>query len=150
MLYFADDAEYNGTISSYYSADVQDVKPSCILKPRSSKDVAKALDKLNSREGRRFPVAVRSGGHAPYPSSNVQDGVVIDLGNLNSIEYFPSQFGPGTVSIGSGSRWGEVYAALEPKGVMVAGGREGHVGVGGFLLGGGTSCPLTLCTFSCS
>jgi FAD/FMN-containing dehydrogenase len=35
--------------------------------------------------------------------------------------------------------WDEVYAALEPHGVNVVGGRVSGVGVGGFVLGGGES-----------
>jgi hypothetical protein len=35
--------------------------------------------------------------------------------------------------------WDDVYAALEPHGVIVVGGRVTGVGVGGFTLGGGYS-----------
>lgn len=42
----------------------------------------------------------------------------------------------GTATIGPGSRWSEVAKDLEPFGVAVAGGRIGHVGVGGYLTGG--------------
>lgn len=41
-----------------------------------------------------------------------------------------------TVHVGPGNRWLAVYAALEPLGVTVVGGRDANVGVGGFLLGG--------------
>ncbi|RXW13917.1 hypothetical protein EST38_g11935 [Candolleomyces aberdarensis] len=44
-----------------------------------------------------------------------------------------------TVEIGTGLKWDDVYAALEPHGVSVAGGRVTDVGVGGFTLGGGYS-----------
>jgi FAD/FMN-containing dehydrogenase len=43
------------------------------------------------------------------------------------------------VTLGSGNRWGHVYEVLEQYGMAVAGAREAHVGVGGFLLGGGMS-----------
>ncbi|KAK3393905.1 FAD binding domain-containing protein [Podospora didyma] len=141
LLYYAGEDEYSGTILSYYSKDVQDVKPSCILKPKTAQDVAKAIKVLNTKEGRNWPVAIRSGGHAPYPSNNAKDGVTIDLARLDSVKYKSCKGGTadGRVSIGSGARWGNVYSTLEPLGVMVGGGREGHVGVGGFLLGGGFS-----------
>jgi FAD/FMN-containing dehydrogenase len=41
------------------------------------------------------------------------------------------------VDIGPGARWKEVYVELEKHGRLVAGGRNGKVGVGGLLLGGG-------------
>ena len=43
------------------------------------------------------------------------------------------------VSVGSGASWVEVYRALEPLGRATLGGRNGLVGVGGLLLGGGIS-----------
>jgi len=45
----------------------------------------------------------------------------------------------GTVEVGAGLTWGQVYAALEPTGVNVVGGRVPGIGVGGFSLGGGES-----------
>ena len=42
-----------------------------------------------------------------------------------------------TVDVGSGLLWDDVYAALEPLGVNVVGGRVSGVGVAGFTLGGG-------------
>ena len=42
-----------------------------------------------------------------------------------------------TVDVGSGLIWDDVYAALEPLGVNVVGGRVTGVGVAGFTLGGG-------------
>lgn len=44
-----------------------------------------------------------------------------------------------TVSVGAGTIWNDVYAALEPHGVTVVGGRVSGVGVAGFTLGGGYS-----------
>lgn len=41
--------------------------------------------------------------------------------------------------VGAGSRWREVYGALEPYGVTVTGGRTSTVGVAGFLTGGGNN-----------
>ena len=46
----------------------------------------------------------------------------------------------GTVEVGAGLTWDQVYAALEPTGVNVVGGRIPGVGVGGLTLGGG-ECP---------
>ena len=43
----------------------------------------------------------------------------------------------GTVEVGPGLTWDQVYATLEPTGVNVVGGRMPGVGVGGLTLGGG-------------
>jgi len=45
----------------------------------------------------------------------------------------------GTVEVGAGLTWDQVYAALEPTGVNVVGGRVPGVGVAGLILGGGIS-----------
>lgn len=45
--------------------------------------------------------------------------------------------GSQTAVIGAGLIWDNVYAALEPYGVSVVGGRVNGVGVAGFILGGG-------------
>jgi FAD/FMN-containing dehydrogenase len=49
----------------------------------------------------------------------------------------------GTVEVGAGLTWDQVYAALEPTGVNVVGGRIPGVGVAGLTLGGGESLSLT-------
>ncbi len=50
-------------------------------------------------------------------------------------------FKSGTVEIGAGLTWGQVYAALEPTGVNVVGARSPNVGVAGLTLGGGERLP---------
>lgn len=44
-----------------------------------------------------------------------------------------------SVEAGSGLNWYELYAAIEPHGIMVVGGRLKTIGVGGLTLGGGIS-----------
>ncbi|KAK1757188.1 FAD binding domain-containing protein, partial [Echria macrotheca] len=157
ILHFPNTTSYTETITSYYAANVQDIKPACILKPLTTQHVSLAIRTLNRRGARDMSIAIRSGGHAPsLASNNVADGVVIDLGGLDSVTFNlgnnnnkpgppppppppGSISGGGVVSIGAGARWGHVYSVLEAQGVMVPGAREGHVGVGGLLLGGGFS-----------
>jgi len=47
----------------------------------------------------------------------------------------------GTVEIGAGLTWTDVYSYLVPKGLSVAGGRIDGVGVSGLTLGGGRHFP---------
>jgi FAD/FMN-containing dehydrogenase len=53
---------------------------------------------------------------------------------FNRVTYHPESK---TADIGTGLIWDEVYGALEPYGVSVAGGRVTGVGAAGFTLGGG-------------
>lgn len=77
---------------------------------------------------------MRSGGHSPNPGfSSIQDGILIDLSQLNKITVSDDR---ATVSVGPGQRWGDVYSTLDAYGVSVIGGRIPNVGVGGLMLGG--------------
>jgi len=79
--------------------------------------------------------AVRSGGHNPNVGFASIDGsgVLINLGNLKNLNIAADLK---SVSVGSGARWGDVYAYLDPYGISAAGGHNPPVGVGGLLLGG--------------
>ena len=48
----------------------------------------------------------------------------------------------GTVEIGAGLTWKDVYSYLVPRGLNVVGGRIDGVGVGGFTLGGGKQSSI--------
>lgn len=82
-------------------------------------------------------IAVRSGGHSYLGFNNIANGVTIDLGLMNRSSYDPVQ---DLASVEPGAAWKDVYYNLLQNGnVTVTGGRDGGVGVGGFLLGGGNS-----------
>ena len=49
----------------------------------------------------------------------------------------------GTVDVGAGLTWDQVYVVLEPTGVNVVGGRVPGIGVAGLTLGGGESLSLS-------
>ncbi|RYP40849.1 hypothetical protein DL768_010570 [Monosporascus sp. mg162] len=78
-----------------------------------------------------------AGGHASHKGSNsVDDGITIDFGYMNATTYDAETK---IASIQPGSNWGDAYAALDPYGVTVLGGRVSALGVGGFITGGGYS-----------
>ncbi|KAL4905792.1 hypothetical protein BDW74DRAFT_167490 [Aspergillus multicolor] len=81
--------------------------------------------------------AIRSRGHMPHAgAANIQGGVTVDLRALPEVQVSDDR---GTVVIGTGASWGEVYKVLSPLNVTVPGGRASSIGVGGFLTGGGLS-----------
>ncbi|TVY33168.1 Bifunctional solanapyrone synthase [Lachnellula subtilissima] len=122
--------------------------PRCIILPQSVSEVSQVLTALveaNERQTCQF--AVRSGGHTCWPgAASIDYGVMLDLGYLNSTTYHPEN---GTASILPGARWGEVYSTLLPQGVLVVGGRDPTVGVGGFMLGGGNSFYAAAKGYAC-
>ncbi|KAL1593578.1 hypothetical protein SLS59_009275 [Nothophoma quercina] len=86
----------------------------------------------------RSRFAVRGGGHMPIPGYNGIDntGILLSSSNLTTLALSPDKF---TVSVGPGNRWRDVYSYLAPSNLTAVGGRVGHVGVPGLLLGGGIS-----------
>ncbi|KAI4143492.1 MAG: hypothetical protein LQ341_002903, partial [Variospora aurantia] len=132
-LHYADDISYNATLAAYWSTQEQSLRPACILTPSSALEVSTALKIMAG--ACRF--AVKSGGHmAQAGAANIQDGVTIDLRNLNQSSVSTDR---STVTLGPGLRWGQVYSMLAAYDLAVPGGRSAQVGVGGYLLGGGSS-----------
>jgi len=79
-------------------------------------------------------IAIRGGGHNGGGLGTVDDGVVIDLSPMKSIDIDEAG---GTVRVGGGCTWGEVDAATHEVGMAVPCGIIGTTGVGGLTLGGG-------------
>ena len=79
---------------------------------------------------------MKGGGHATNPKFSSTSGVQIALSRFNETKFNVIS---GTVEVGAGLTWDQVYAALEPTGVNVVGGRVPGVGVAGLILGGGES-----------
>ncbi|KAJ3521485.1 hypothetical protein NMY22_g12295 [Coprinellus aureogranulatus] len=107
--------------------------PACVVEPRTPDDVAKVLQIIGKT---RTPFAVQGAGHATNPGFSSTEGVHISTRGFQSVEYDETTK---LVKFGAGLKWEELYAALEPYGVNVPGGRAPGVGVGGFILGGGYS-----------
>jgi FAD/FMN-containing dehydrogenase len=139
---------YEDSLSSYAFIGTR-LRPACIVSPKATGDVVTIVQTLGNFEN--VPFAVRSGGHntnigtshyimglVSYSDpaagfANVQNGVTIDLSGLNSVTLENSAR---TVFVGPGARWQSVYNTLDPYGLTVQGGRNGKVGVAGFLTGG--------------
>ncbi|KAK3367557.1 hypothetical protein B0H63DRAFT_489410 [Podospora didyma] len=137
------DADYASRQECYWSNSAK-LQPACIVRPRSSFEVASAVKALVAANQ---PFAVRSGGHTNWAgSNNIDGGVTIDLGLLAITEFDAATE---TAIIGPGARWREVYAELHKRGRVVAGGREGNVGVAGLLLGGGNTFFTARRGFAC-
>ncbi|KAH6695209.1 FAD binding domain-containing protein [Plectosphaerella plurivora] len=144
--------DYSRSLGSYYSKTVSEILPWCILQPKSTEEVSKAIKALAplSAAG-QWHVAVRGAGHSHWANNNIAQGVTIDLAQLNTTTVHLSNCGNSThvASIGAGSRWGNVLAETEKYGLGVTGGRVAGVGVAGLVLGGGASFMSGKRGFSC-
>ncbi len=66
-------------------------------------------------------------------ASNIQDGLTIDLANLNQIQVSQDRT---LTHVGAGNRWIDIYRRLGDQQLAVIGGRVAGIGVGGLTLGG--------------
>jgi FAD/FMN-containing dehydrogenase len=109
-----------------------DKHPTLIAQCTSTEDVQAVLAFARDHD---LPVAVRCGGHSTPGYSSCDDGLVIDVGPMKSIDIDPEAR---TARIGGGLTWGELDAATQEHGLAVTGGRVSNTGVTGLTLGSGS------------
>ncbi|KAK2606340.1 hypothetical protein QQS21_003271 [Conoideocrella luteorostrata] len=126
---------YNLSVSSYWARQETELRPACVVAACATHEVAKAIHTLTIlNRNESCPFAIRAGGHGKSGASSSQGGVVIDLSAMSAVTV---NHGRGTVTVGVGAKWAEVYAALDPLNITVPGARSADVGVGGLTLAGG-------------
>ena len=108
-----------------------DRRPALIARCANAGDVAETIAFARRHD---LLLAVRGGGHNGAGLGVVDDGVVLDLSALKTIEV---DAGARTVRVGGGCTWGEVDAATHEAGLAVPSGIISSTGVGGLTLGGG-------------
>lgn len=135
VLHLASSPLYPTLVEGSWTKNIQR-SPYCFVTPSTTTEVSRALVSFGSAGNGAgdWHIAVRSGGHGSDNQNSITDGVIIDLSRLNATVYDEATK---VASIGTGARWGDVYADLEEHGVCVTGGRQSVVGVGGLTLGGG-------------
>ena len=113
-----------------YNERFDAILPVAVAQPLDESDAQAALRWVLARER---PFRIRSGGHSYAGYSTLQDGIVIDLRRLRSIQVA----GSGIASVGAGAQMIDVYAALAARGAALPAGSCPSVGVSGVTLGGG-------------
>jgi FAD/FMN-containing dehydrogenase len=108
-----------------------DPHPAAIVRAAGVDDVVATV--AVARE-RGLELAVRGGGHNVAGNGSVDDGLVLDLGDLCSVSVDPAAR---TVRVEGGATLAHVDAATESHGLAVPLGVISGTGVGGLTLGGG-------------
>jgi FAD/FMN-containing dehydrogenase len=124
-----DDAAYDAMRAVMYGGI--DPRPAVIVRVADAADVAAVID-IAGDTGLRL--AVRSGGHSGAGHSTVDDGIVLDVRDLNDLEIDPSTK---TAWAGSGVTAGEYTSAAAEHKLATGFGDTGSVGLGGLVTGGG-------------
>ena len=130
VLHVAGSAAYVDTCTLFNSAIER--HPVYVVRCRDAMDIAAGI-RFARESG--LPLAVRSGGHSVSGASLCDDGVVLDIRALDSVEVDPSTR---TVTAGGGAQTGAIDRALQAHGLATTLGRVSTTGVAGFTLGGGS------------
>ena len=118
-----------GFAKELFSPQYDSLNPTGIAYCKLASDVAACV---NFAGKFKLPVRARSGGHSYGGWSSVDNGLIIDVSQLNSMK-----FGTNTVTVGSGIDLINFYSGLAARGKAVPGGSCPTVGIAGLTLGGG-------------
>jgi hypothetical protein len=119
-----------------------DRHPALIARCRTTQDVVNAVNFAREND---LIIAVRGGGHSTVGYSTCDDGVVIDMTEMNQVQVDPETR---LIRAGGGATWAQFDAATQEHGLAVTGGRFSTTGIAGLTLGSGSGwlerkCGLT-------
>ena len=117
--------------------------PALVVRCTSAADVIAAVGFARSND---LPIAVRGGGHSIAGFSTCDDGIVIDLGSMNSVRVDPFAR---LAMVGGGAVWADVDHETQAHGLATTGGLVSSTGVAGFTLGGGIGWTMRKFGLAC-
>jgi FAD/FMN-containing dehydrogenase len=120
--YDAARALWNGSI---------DLRPALVARCATPADVASAVTMTRDAG---VPLAIRAGGHSIGGLSSCDDGAVVDLSALRSVQVDAARR---VATVEPGATWADFDAATAAYGLATTGGLISTTGVAGLTLGGG-------------
>lgn len=108
-----------------------DRRPGAIARCTSTADVVAAIAVARRHQ---LEIAVRGGGHQIAGSGVCDDGLVIDLAEMNAVHVDADAR---VARVQAGARWRDVDRATQLFGLATTGGEVSDTGVAGLTLGGG-------------
>lgn len=123
--------EYDGATGVFNLA--APARPDLAVTARTVAEVRAAVREADERD---LPVRVHTTGHASGARPPVTGGVLLRTRLEGGVEVDAERR---VARVPAGTTWGEVVAAAAPHGLAAPHGSAAHVGVVGYLLGGGVS-----------
>ena len=108
-----------------------DRRPAAVVR---AADVGDVVSAIGAARDHGLDLAIRGGGHNVAGNGTVDDGIVLDLGDLDGVTVDPDT---ATVRVEGGATLADVDAATQPYGLAVPLGVVSGTGVAGLALGGG-------------
>jgi FAD/FMN-containing dehydrogenase len=122
--------------AAVWNALVPDRRPHTITIPEQRADVAELVRAATSADQR---IAVKSGGHNWLGACLRDDGLLIDLGQLDAVQVDPAAL---MATVEPGATHKRLADAIVPYGLAFPIGHCPTVGVGGYLMAGGMGWNL--------
>jgi FAD/FMN-containing dehydrogenase len=120
-----------------------DRRPALVVRCADARDVASAVGFARSND---LPIAVRGGGHSVAGFSTCDNGIVIDLSQMNEVRVDPATR---RATVGGGAVWADVDTETQEHGLATTGGLVSSTGVAGFTLGGGIGWTMRKFGLAC-
>jgi FAD/FMN-containing dehydrogenase len=120
-----------------------DVRPSAIARCRSVSDVQQAIA-FGREHG--IELSIRGGGHSAAGLAMVENGLVIDLSEMNEVVVDPDAK---TARAQGGATWGDFDRATTAHNLATTGGVISTTGIAGLTLGGGIGTLMRVHGLAC-
>jgi len=120
-----------------------DVHPAAIARCQSVADVQQAIA-FGREHG--IELSIRGGGHSAAGLAMVENGLVIDLSEMNKVVVDPQAK---TAEAQGGATWGQFDQATTEHNLATTGGVISTTGVGGLTLGGGIGTLMRVHGLAC-
>jgi len=137
----AGDAEFEAARAVYNA--MHDKHPALIVQ---ASDVADVVATVNFAREQGRSLAIRGGGHSVPGYGTCDDGIVLDLGKMNSVYVNPDAK---IVRAEGGCTLGDLDHVSHAYGLAVPGGTVSTTGLAGLTLGGGMGHLSRSCGLSC-
>lgn len=134
---FPEDTRYDDVRSNDYKVG----QPKIVILAENEEQVRDAITyAVKIKQGAEFPFSVRCGGHGLSATSVNDQGMILDLSQMNQIQVIDKE--KGIVKIQAGALWSDVATKLLADQLVISSGDHGDTGVGGLAVSGGMGIIL--------